>query len=296
MQKLEFKVQGYPDGVQLEHFLRREKGVSLKLLRSLKHQPMGIQCNGIHARTVDLVKDGDIIALTPQEKAPDFTPCPAEVEVLYEDASVIVYNKPAGMPCHPSKGHMDDTLANVFAARCAREGEPRPFRGVYRLDKNTTGAVVAAKTQYAAGRLMYSTSKVYTAIVCGIVEGGEGTVNVPIIQPDPGLTLRAAGEGGQPAVTHYRVLAWGKGYTLLRLNLETGRTHQIRVHMAHIGHPLAGDEWYGGDMELISRHALHCGEVSFPHPESGALVKVTAKWPEDILKAVESACLFIQNG
>jgi 23S rRNA pseudouridine1911/1915/1917 synthase len=292
MEKIEFPVEGYPEGIRLEHYLRREKGVSLRMIRTLKHHEMGIQLNGAHARTIDLVKDGDVIALMPEEQAPEFIPRAAEVEVLYEDDSVVVFNKPAGMPCHPSKGHMEDTLANVFAARCAAEGAPRPFRGVYRLDKNTTGAVVAAKTQYAAGRLMHGTSKVYTAIVCGAVQEAAGTVDAPILQPDPGLTLRAVGEGGQPAVTHYEVLGRGKRYSLLRLRLETGRTHQIRVHMAYLGHPLAGDEWYGGDMGLMTRHALHCGEVSFLQPQTGELVKVTAEAPEDFRKAVEVACLY----
>ncbi|MDD2956145.1 MAG: RluA family pseudouridine synthase [Oscillospiraceae bacterium] len=291
MQEIHFYVEGSSEPVRLDTYLRRQ-GVSSRMLRTLKHSPLGIQLNGAHARTIDLVRDGDRITLAPPPAQLEYEPCSLPVEVLWEDDEAVVFNKPADMPCHPSKGHMNDTLANVFAALCAQQGVQAPFRGVYRLDKNTTGVLVAAKTQYAAGQLMHSTRKTYLAIVCGVMRQELGTVDIPIVQPDPDMTLRAVGPKGQEAVTHYEVLARGERYTLVRLRLETGRTHQIRVHMSYIGHPLAGDEWYGGDMGLMTRHALHCEQVTFPHPRSGEPVTVVAKLPEDMRKAlkIESLC------
>lgn len=196
-------------------------------------------------------------------------------DIVYEDEDVVVFNKPPFMPVHPSQRHHDDTLANLFAARYPG----LPFRPINRLDRNTSGLCVCAKNQFAAAALSGSISKVYYAITDGTPPGD--TVDAPIGRLGDSVIERCVTPDGKPAVTHFRKIA-GERRALLRITLETGRTHQIRVHMAHIGFPLCGDDMYGGDCTAISRQALHCGEVEFTLPVSGERITISAPLPEDM--------------
>jgi 23S rRNA pseudouridine1911/1915/1917 synthase len=161
------------------------------------------------------------------------------------------------------------------------------FRAVNRLDRDTSGLVVVAKHQHSANALSGKIAKEYTAIACGEIEAEVGTVDAPIQRLAPERQIRIVSEDGQHAVTHYQVLARGCGYTLMKLTLETGRTHQIRVHMAHIGHPLAGDAMYGGSLVDIQRQALHCGRVEFTNEITKKCINIQADLCEDMQKLLQ---------
>lgn len=266
-----------PHPMPLEQFLRRHKGVSHRMLVRLKRIPGGICCNGAPIRTIDPVQPGDEIILTDCEAGSALVPSAAAVPILGETDSYIVYNKPAHMPVHPSQGHHDDTLGNVFAAQFPH----LPFRPVYRLDSGTSGICLIAKSAYAAKLLQGSTQKTYFALVCGVLSAG-GTISAPIGREDGSVIRRCVRRDGKPAVTHYTPLRHNARYTLLSLELETGRTHQIRVHMAYLGHPLAGDTLYGGTGDF-SHHMLHCGTLEFSDPETGAQRRFAAPWAAEQL-------------
>ncbi len=253
------------DGMKLERFLMAEQGFSRRTIRSLKQTPDYVQRNGVHIRMVDPIFAGDRIAVTLADKTATTTPSDIKVPIVYEDEDLIIYNKPPFLATHPSKLHQTDTLANAYAAYM---GDSAVFRPVYRLDRDTDGLCVCAKNTHAAAVLAGNIQKTYTALVCGTVEQDEGVVDAPIVQLVPHQMKRGVRADGQRAVTHYRVKSRGTHYTLLELSLETGRTHQIRVHMAYIGHPLAGDTMYGTG-GAPGRQALTCSQVHFIHPISG---------------------------
>lgn len=278
----------------MQEYLRGEQGYSTRTLVKLKHLPLGITCNGQHARTVDRLAAGDLLCCAMEDPPAGLALSQRAVPLLYEDDDLLVYNKPPAMPCHPSNGHYDDTLANVYAARCARLGVEGAFRALNRLDADTTGCVLVACNQYAAARLSGRFEKEYLALLCGELPQAQGVVDAPILRRDREQLrdiTRIVHPDGQRAVTRYTRLAVGGGYSLARFALETGRTHQIRVHMAHLGYPLAGDRLYGGDCTLIGRQALHCGRVDFLHPVTGRPVTVTAPWPDDLRAALRAAGL-----
>ena len=262
----------------LEQFLRRHKGVSHRMLVRLKRIPGGICCNGAPIRTIDPVRYGDEIVLTDRENASALQPAAVSVPVLDETDSYIIYNKPAHMPVHPSQGHHSDTLGNVFAAQFPE----LPFRPVYRLDRDTSGICLAAKSAYAAKQLQGSTRKTYLALVCGILTES-GTVDAPIGRhPTDRKRMAVTQKNARRAVTHWSVIARYNGYTHIRCELETGRTHQIRVHMAHIGHPLLGDLVYGHKRpeKGLSGQCLHARALRFLHPRTGELVTFTCPLPD----------------
>lgn len=263
--------------MKLEAFLRHEQQVSRRLLSKCKRLGT-ITCNGSPIRTIDMVFHGDVVILTLPEEEKGALPNPQlNVPVLYESEHIIVYSKPPEMPCHPSQGHYTDTLANAFAAQFPGVS----FRCINRLDRNTSGTCIAAKTAYGAGFIQQHTEKCYIAAVTGCISE-PGTVRAPIARMPGSVILRCVHPDGKAAVTHYKPLFGNGNHTLVQFRLETGRTHQIRVHMAHIGHPLAGDDLYGSPSEEIARHALHCAAVRFPEPETGETTAVYAPLPEDI--------------
>lgn len=242
--------------VTLKHFLLNVKGVSKRTLSKLKRTPMGITCNGQHIRVVDMVQNGDTITLSmPDEHFLDPNPA-LNAPVVYESNSVVVFDKPDNMPVHPSVKHQGDTLGNRFAYLYPE----LTFRPVNRLDRDTSGLCAVAKNPYSVSTL--NISKIYYAIVCGKINGS-GTIDAPIAREHDSIIKRCVRNDGQHAVTHYKAISGNSKYTLLEISLETGRTHQIRVHLSYIGFPLAGDELYGGDTSDISGQALHCGKLSF---------------------------------
>lgn len=242
--------------VNLLDFLQKENGVSAKLIRKLKRQNMGITCDGKLIRTIDDVPAGSSVVLHTEDENTLVPNGELNVPVIYEDDMTAVFNKPQNMPVHPSLNHYSDTLGNYFAFLYPDTA----FRAVNRLDRNTSGLCITAKSQHAAFLLQKRAEKVYYAIVCGY-PGEEGTIDAPIERESESLIRRCVREGGAHAVTHFKTLSTCGKYSLLKIKLETGRTHQIRVHFSHLGFPLAGDDLYGGSCEEIDCQALHCGEI-----------------------------------
>lgn len=238
---------------------------------------MGITRNGSLVRSIDTVYSGDVIVLS-FEDSEFLEPNPAlNVPVVFENDNLIVFNKPGGMPVHPSIKHQGDTLGNFFAYLFPE----LTFRPVNRLDRDTSGLCIAAKNAHSANLLQGSCKKVYYAAVHGTTDE-QGTIDTPIARMKESIILRCVREDGQPAVTHYKRLMHNDRYSLEEIHLETGRTHQIRVHFSHKGHPLAGDDMYGGSREHISRQALHCGELSFTEPLTGEKITLRSALPADV--------------
>lgn len=261
---------------QLKNYLRDSCGVSAGLIRKLKNQK-GIAVNGKFARTVDMVKNGDIITLEQTDNS-EIEPNPLlQVPIIFENEDLVVFNKPSGMPVHPSIRHRTDTLGNFFAARYGKLA----FRPVNRLDKDTSGLCLVAKNSHSANILQGTAHKIYYAAVQGITEP-QGTIDAPIARENESIIIRCIREDGKRAVTHYKKIREGNGFSLLEIDLETGRTHQIRVHFSHFGYPLAGDDLYGGSLEKITRQALHCGKMSFKLPMTNEEITVEAPIPQDI--------------
>lgn len=263
--------------MKLEVFLRRDKQVSRRFLAKCKYHG-SITRDGRQIRTIDTVYPGDVITLScPSAKCTALPNTSLRVPVLYRSEHIIVYNKPPFMPCHQSYTHYTDTLANAFAS----EFPDIPFRCVTRLDRNTSGVCIVALTAYGAGFIQKKIKKQYIAAAKGKIIN-DGTIDAPIARKDGTIMLRCVNDSGKSAVTHYIPICLNDKYTLVKLVPETGRTHQLRVHMAYIGHPLAGDDLYGTISDDISRHALHCYSAEFPEPESGKMITVNAPLPEDI--------------
>lgn len=273
-------------GAAVYSFLKEHVRLSTRIIRSIKFKPDGIRLNGERARTSTILKAGDRLVLTLGDAPGESAPTPMALDILYEDEDLLVVNKPAGLAMHPSHNHPEGTLINgVIAYRLARGSAPE-VHAVGRLDKNTSGVAVCALNRYAASRLNGRADKEYLAIVQGEYTGG-GVIDAPIIRPDPMKTLRAVGPGGLHAVTRWESLGTGHGLSLLRIQLETGRTHQIRVHFASRGTPLAGDDMYGGTQDLIGRHALHCARVTLTHPVTGERMAFAAPLPADMQTVVD---------
>ena len=261
--------------IQAERFLRRECGLSHRQISRLKQIPGGMTVGGRHLRSVDIVNPGDVIRLHMID-TPNITPNPTLfVPVAFEDEDVRFFDKPAGMPIHPSQNHRMDTLGNAYAAMFPGE----TFRPVNRLDANTSGLTAAAKNAIAAARLPGRIRKRYLAVVTGNPPD-DGTIEAPLGRTEESIIVRCVRPDGQTAVTHFRTISRGT-YNLVELWLETGRTHQIRVHMAYIGCPLAGDALYGGDMTHLTRHALHCCHVDYTDV-NGILHEIESPIPGDM--------------
>ena len=278
--RLKFIVPESCNGKLLRDFLRTECEVTSTLLKSLKQADNGIMLNNERVTVIVRIHTGDNIELNLHEDTPDIKPVELPFKILYEDEHLLVAEKPPFMAVHPVHGHIDDTLANACAYHAEQMGEKWVFRAVNRLDRDTSGAVLIAKNAYSAPILTQSAKKKYIAVCEGIIEES-GTVDKPIRLKEGHTIERETGEGGVYAVTHYKPIEISNGHTLAEFELETGRTHQIRVHMASIGHPLAGDDMYGGSLKYISRQALHCTQISFKHPVTKEAMIIQSDLPTE---------------
>lgn len=268
----------------------RDAGYSRRILIELKQNPEQIGLNGTPSWLNTPLQIGDTLTLfLPDEPvSSDILPVNLPIDIVYEDEDLIILNKATGMPVHPSQGHHENTLANALAYRFASRGEHFVFRAVNRLDRDTTGLLLIAKHKISGAFLSAMTAKKeirreYLAIVAGKPEES-GTIDLPIARKDGSTIERCIDmDHGEHAVTHYRCLDYRDdlGCSLVRLRLETGRTHQIRVHMKAIGHPLLGDFLYNPDYRFIGRQALHSYTVAFRHPITGKAMEFTAPMPED---------------
>ena len=268
----------------------RESGYSRRILIELKQNPEQICLNGTPSWLNTPLRLGDTLTLfLPDEPvSSDILPVKLPIDIIYEDEDLMILNKAAGMPVHPSQGHHENTLANALAYLFATRGEHFVFRAVNRLDRDTTGLLLIAKHKISGAFLSAMTAnkeirREYLAIVSGKPDES-GTIDLPIARKDGSTIERCIDmEHGEHSVTHYQRLAYRDDLdaSLVRLRLETGRTHQIRVHMKAIGHPLLGDFLYNPDYRLIGRQALHSYTVSFRHPITGEKMEFTAPMPED---------------
>ncbi|GLI08039.1 RNA pseudouridine synthase [Paenibacillus tyrfis] len=248
---LEYIVPTEDDGMVLRTILQKRMGVSRKLLSRLKLTEQGITVNG-ERKYIDVkVRAGDRVAARMEmEASDDILPQPLPIDILYEDDELLVLNKEAGMIVHPTHGHYTDTLANGVVHYWREKGVSFRFRPVHRLDQETSGVLAVAKNPYVHQQISeemqaHGLKKEYVALVHGVIGSDEGTVDAPIDRNPLAPHVRIVTPTGYPAVTHYRVERRFHEATLVRLWLETGRTHQIRVHMRYLGHPLLGDKMYG---------------------------------------------------
>lgn len=288
--RIDFTIEEKYDGKQVFDFLRNRVKVSARLIPKLKHDPEGIMINGVHARTIDLLKTGDILSITvpadKEERVKAVAPLNYNLKVLYEDDDILIIDKPAGLPLHPSHNHQCDTVANAVAYHLESQGKSAVFRSIGRLDRGTSGIIVCALNRFIAGVLNGKIYKEYMAVCEGIYEG-EGVIDRPIYRPDPIKTYRTVDERGEAAITNWKALSNYDGRTLLRIHLVTGRTHQIRVHFSSLGTPLTGDTMYGTPRDDISRQALHCCYCKFTHPITKELIEIESELPPDIAQFVK---------
>lgn len=270
------------DGISVQQLLRRS-GISRRLLIRLKAEENGITCGGRLMRSIDTVHAGDELLLKIPSEEGGAEPNPdLIVPRVFEDEHIIICSKPHGMPVHESCGHRGDTLSNAFAVWMPGV----PFRAVNRLDRDTSGLCLIAKNRRSANIKRETIEKTYFAVCEGIITEPM-TIDAPIAREIESSIKRCVRDDGKPSVTNIIPLRSGNGHTLLEIHLLTGRTHQIRVHTSYIGHPLAGDDLYGGSLRFIGRQALHCGEMSLIHPVTGERISVTAPIPRDMLAVLE---------
>ena len=273
--------------VTILDFLKRE-GFSRHILSSMKNVPNTIILNGVRGFGRSVLKPGDHLMVTvPEtESGKNIIRTEMELSILYEDEDILVINKPAGMPVHPSAGNYENTLANGIAWYFAEKGEDFVYRCINRLDRDTTGALILAKNPLSAAILSVQMKKrqirrTYLALVDGFPDVS-GTIDAPIARMEGSVIAREVNYlTGETAITHYERLATGTRYSLMELHLETGRTHQIRVHMKYIGHPLPGDYLYNQDYSRIQRQPLHSFQLEFIHPVTKKPMLFTAPVPDD---------------
>jgi len=285
MRKISYEITKEYDTKTVEQFLRGEAKVSLSLIRSLKHYDEGITLNGIHTRTIDKLKQGDILSITLPEEKNAAASCEGEIEVIFEDEDILAVNKPPLVPIHESHNHQGDTLQNLVASHLIKQGKSSAFHAIGRLDKGTSGIVVCALNRYSASILSGKIKKEYLAVTKGVYTQN-GTIDAPIFRPDERKTLRVVDERGDRAVTHFEVLGHNDFLSVVRCKLETGRTHQIRVHFSHKGTALYGDTMYGEVEKDIAHQCLHCEKVSFVHPLTREEINLWAKMPPEMEKIV----------
>ena len=272
----------------------KHKNYSSQIITHLKRTENGILLNGEWGRVRDILHTGDmlIINLIETESSENIIPTNLPLDIVYEDEDILIINKPADMPIHPSQGNYDNTLANAVAYYYQQKGESFTYRCINRLDRDTTGILIVAKHMYSASLLSEMVAKreihrEYLALATGEVPKS-GTIVASIGRVDGSTIERHVDEAhGDYACTHYKRLIYNNGYSLVSLKLETGRTHQIRVHMKHIGHPLPGDFLYNPDYSVIKRQALHSHRLVFKHPITGESLEFVADLPMDMKKIIE---------
>lgn len=286
---IDYNIETIDNSVTIADFLRR-KGYSARLLSILRRTPQGITLSGEPAHTTRVLSEGDRLRIMMVETGSvKILPTPMDLSIIYEDQDILVIDKPARLPVHPSQGNFNRTLANGIAHYFREKGESAVFRAVNRLDSDTTGLILIAKNKLSSGILSNAVKfreikREYMAVVMGCPPES-GSVNAPIARSKNSIIKRCVDyERGEPAVTHYQRLREMNGLSLLRIRLETGRTHQIRVHMEYLGFPLIGDFLYYPDFSRIGRQSLHSCYLSFQHPVTERRLEFHSPLPDDMKK------------
>ena len=277
-------------GTKVDTLLKKHLNLSGTVVRRIKWLEDGILVDGQRVNTRFCPAEGQVLSVqvSDPERRSGILPAPGPLDIVYEDEDLIVLNKAPGLSVHPGPGHFSDTLGNFLLHYYDQSEQDCDFHPVHRLDRGTSGLMVAAKHPHAQEVLKNQLHtdefrRTYLAVCEGVPSPAAGTIDAPL-GPRPGsLVEQMVREDGKPARTHYEVLSVHDGRALLRLVLDTGRTHQIRVHMAHLGHPLTGDFLYGTeDAALIPRPALHSARLSFLHPITGKRLECSLPLPEDM--------------
>ena len=261
--------------MKIRDYLKRRLGLSTALIAKVKYDNVMLNGEIVYMRAT--VKNGDVIEIAlPDEDSENIEPMDIPLDIVYEDEHVIAVNKPRNMPVHPSRGNHLPTVANAIRAYV---GHPFVFRAINRLDRDTSGIVLIAKDRLSGAKLYQSMKdrkfgKTYIALVEGTPTPPSGLINAPIAREAEGEMKRVVREDGKEALTEYEVLSTDGRHSKVKVTLHTGRTHQIRVHMAHIGHPLVNDFLYGTRSD--DTYYLHCNSLSFPHPMTGEMITVIA--------------------
>lgn len=288
--RLEFAVTQDCAGVRVDTLLRSRLHLSGTVIKRIKWLDDGILADGKRVNTRFVPQVGQVLSvrLSDPERRSGVVPTQGELDIVYEDEDIVVVNKAAGVSVHPGPGHYDDTLGNFLVYHFVQTGQQADFHPVHRLDRGTSGLLVCAKHAHGQERLKLQLHtpdfvRTYLAVCEGTPQPGAGTIDAPM-GPVPGsLMAQQVRPDGKPARTHYEVLCTAGERSLVRLVLDTGRTHQIRVHMAHMGHPLTGDFLYGRECpELIGRTALHACALKFRHPITGQNMEFQIPMPEDM--------------
>lgn len=288
---LEYQIEASNDGMTVLEYLK-DQGYSHHILQQLKETPQGLLLNGEPPFGRTTLKEGSLLTVLLEETAPSTHILPVELplNLLYEDDDLMVVNKAANTPIHPSRGNYDNTLANAVAWYYQKKGEPFVYRCINRLDRDTTGALILAKHSVSAALLSEQVKnrhirRTYLALVKGIPPTF-GTITAPIARKKGSIIQREVNFiHGEAATTHYERLAVKGELSLMQLRLETGRTHQIRVHLGHLGYPLIGDYLYYPDYSRIKRQALHSYQLEFTHPITKEFLRFQAPVPEDFCRA-----------
>lgn len=283
---LQYIVTAEDEGKTVKQIISREFALSSRLLSKLKNES-GIKVNGVSVTVRRILCCGDKLTLEMMDvSSKNVTQSNIELDVLYEDESMLAVNKPLGMPTHPSQGHHDDTLANAVMYRYRNENFT--FRAITRLDGDTTGVVLVARNALSAQRLtdMLQNGKIkkeYVALTMGVPQSREGTIDAPIGRCEDSIIKRKIDKDGKSAVTHYSVIKekCDKSFALVKAVPITGRTHQIRLHLSHIGTPIYGDFLYGEPIDNVRAH-LHCSSLELCHPITGQPMRIEAPLPQDI--------------
>lgn len=289
---MEYRIEERTAGKTVLEVMKRELGISTAMLKHLKFSEGGIRVNDTHVTVRYVLQRGDVLSLATEDQtsAECIVPVNLPLSVVYEDEDVAVPDKPANMPTHPSHGHWEDTVANALAYRYEQQGIPFVFRPVNRLDRDTSGVLLIARNRIAAGTLYRAMQsgqirKLYLAILAGELLDGDGIIEAYMRRTAESVIVREicdAQGGGDYSKTRYRVLARGAGHTLVCAAPLTGRTHQLRVHFAHLGCPILGDALYGTPSETLGRHALHSCFLEFPRVSDGETVWVRAPMSEEL--------------
>ncbi|MBE5913641.1 MAG: RluA family pseudouridine synthase [Pseudobutyrivibrio ruminis] len=286
---LTYEINSEYAGYSIDKYLKAH-GYSSANITAIKKMPNNVVIDGEWVHMNRKLQAGEILTvnISEDDSSEKIPPVKMDLDIVYEDEDIIVINKPAGLPIHPSLNHYEDSLANGLAYYYEAQNKPFIFRCANRLDKNTSGLTVIAK-HLVSGNILSTMVKnrefhrEYYAIVRGHLDEPEGTIDAPIGRVDDSIITRQVDfENGERAITHYKVIDEKKGHSLISIHLETGRTHQIRVHFKYIGHPLIGDHLYNPDFEYMARQALHSHKISFIHPITKKAMEFIAPLPDDM--------------